>query len=103
MLTPRLGARSPEATTRAEESAISRHVAPYWDREEPKREFDFESVPWRIVYSTSARCGSDGARESARLVRAVLGSEFEFDEPIELGLETNSYSDTHRPETVNSN
>ena len=32
-----------------------------------------------------------------------LGSEFEFDEPIELGLEMNSYSDTHSPETVNSN
>jgi len=24
-----------------------------------------------------------------------LGSEFEFDEPIKLGLEMNSYSDTH--------
>ena len=32
-----------------------------------------------------------------------LGSEFEIDEPVELGLETNSYSDTHSPETVNSN
>ena len=32
-----------------------------------------------------------------------LGSELEFDEPVELGLATNSYSGNHSPETVNSN